>query len=62
VGKEPSAVITHVVLALVVFGICGATIPDVNLAPIDPKPISENEWYKLAKDTGIVYVAFVLPS
>ena len=60
-AKSQAHVIAHVVLAVVVFGICGATIPDINLAPIDPKQISGNEWYKLAKDTGIVYVAFVLP-
>lgn len=60
-AKSQAHVITHVVFLVVVFGICGATIPDVNLVPIDPNQISGNEWYKLAKDTGIVYVAFVLP-
>lgn len=61
-SKSRAHVIAHVVLAVVVFGICGATVPDINLAPIDLKLLlSENEWYKLAKDTGIIYVALVLP-
>ena len=60
-AKSQAHVIAHVVLALTIFGICGATIPDLNLAPINPEQISKNEWYKLAKDTGIVYLAFVLP-
>jgi hypothetical protein len=60
-AKSQAHVIAHFVLAGVVFGICGATIPDVAVAPIDPKQLSDNEWFKLAKDTGIVYVLFVAP-
>lgn len=60
-AKSQAHVIAHFVLAGVVFGICGATVPEVAVAPIDPKQVSDNEWFKLAKDTGVVYVLFVVP-
>ena len=59
--KSRVDIIAHAVLAVVVFGICGATIPRMAVWDIDPKQISNSEWFKLAKDTGIIYVAFVIP-
>jgi len=59
--KSRAHVIAHLVLAGVVFGICGATIPELAVPAIDPKQVSDNGWFKLAKDTGIVYVFFVVP-
>ena len=59
--KSRADIIAHAVLAVVVFWICGATIPRMSVWDIDPKQISNSEWFKLAKDTGIIYVAFVIP-
>jgi len=42
----------------VIFGLCAATIPILSIAP---KQISDNEWFKFAKDTGVVYVLLVVP-
>ena len=59
--KSQADIIAHVVLAIVVFWICGATIPKVSVAHLDPKQIADSDWFKLAKDTGILYVCFVIP-
>jgi len=60
-AKSRADIIAHVVLAVAVFWICGATIPKLTVVHVDPKQIADNEWFKLAKDTGIIYVAFVIP-
>jgi hypothetical protein len=36
-------------------------MPAFPVPRLDPTKISDNEWFKLAKDTGIIYVSFVLP-
>lgn len=60
-AKSQAHVVAHVVAAGVIFWMCGATMPAFPVPQLDPKQISDNEWFKLAKDTGIVYVSFVLP-
>ena len=52
--KSQAHVISHFFLILVVFAIFGVTIPDVAIASINPKQISSSEWFKIAKDTGII--------
>lgn len=60
-AKSRADIIAHVVLVVVVFWICGATIPKVSVATVDPKQLVGNEWFKLAKDTGLLYLSFVIP-
>jgi hypothetical protein len=60
-AKSYAHVISHVVLAAVVFWIGRATMPEISVGPIDPKLVFESDWFKLAKDSGIVYVSFVIP-
>ena len=59
--KSRAYVVAHVVFAGVVFVICGVTIPEVAVPPIDPKQVSANGWFTLANDTGIVYALLVVP-
>jgi len=60
-AKSQAHVTAHLVLAGVVFGICGATIPRVSLPQLDPKQISGSEWFKLAKETGTIYLFPIIP-
>jgi len=60
-AKSQADLIAHVVLALVVFWICRATIPQAPISSIDPKQLAENDWFKLAKDTGLIYLSFIVP-
>lgn len=59
--KNPAHLIAHGVLGGVVFGICRATIPNLNIALIDPIQVSNNEWFKIAKDTGLIYLLLLVP-
>lgn len=59
--KSQAHILTHVVAGIVVFAICRVTLPELPIPKVDPKQITENEWFKLAKDTGLVYVSLVLP-
>jgi hypothetical protein len=60
-AKSYAHVVSHVVLAAVVFWIGRTTIPEVSVGPIDPKLLSESDWFKLAKDSGVIYASFVIP-
>jgi hypothetical protein len=44
-----------------IFVICRATLPQVTFPSINAKLVTENEWFKLAKETGLIYAALVLP-
>jgi hypothetical protein len=58
-GKSRAHILAHVALVVVVFVICGVTVPEVTIPTA--KQITENEWFKLAKDTGLIYASFVFP-
>jgi hypothetical protein len=60
-AKNRAHIIAHTLAAVVVFLICRAAIPEVELPKIDVKQIMSNQWYALAKDTGLIYVAIALP-
>ena len=59
-AKSQAHVVAHVVI-VVVFVICGVTLPEFPVPRLNPRQISESEWFKLAKDTGLIYVSFVIP-
>ena len=59
--KSQAHIISHAVLALSIFIICGATVPEMSIPNLQAKQIADNEWFKLAKDTGLVYVTFAIP-
>ncbi len=59
--KSQAHVFSHLGLALVVFGICGATLPVPALPSVRADRIMEDKWFQLAKDVGVVYVAFLVP-
>jgi hypothetical protein len=54
-------VITHLVFAVVVFWLGDIGLPKISTPSLDPKTIMDNDWFKLAKDTGIIYAALVIP-
>src|SRR6266851_1621467 len=60
-AKSRPHVLTHVVFALVLLGICRVTLPAIPIPKVNPKQIMDNEWFKLAKETGLIYVSFVIP-
>ena len=37
------------------------TVPEINFPSISAAQIANNEWFKLAKETGVVYISFVIP-
>src|ERR1041385_7503293 len=53
--------VAHAVLAFVVFLVCGAALPQIAAPHVEPKEIMNNDWFKLAKDTGLIYVALAIP-
>lgn len=60
-AKSQTHIVAHLVFAAVVFWICGASVPDLQVTVPAANSITENAWFKLAKDTGVVYATFVLP-
>src|SRR5262245_52803853 len=54
-------VISHIVFFAVIFWIGGITITNFSLPHVGAKDITDNEWFKLAKETGLIYVVLVLP-
>jgi hypothetical protein len=59
--KNQADVIAHIVLAVVVFVVFGASLPHVAIPKLDATQISENGWFKLAKDTGLIYWLLIFP-
>jgi hypothetical protein len=59
--KSRAHIISHVLLALVLFVICRATFPEVTIPSVDAKTLTENDWFKLAKDTGLIYAVLLVP-
>jgi hypothetical protein len=60
-AKSRADIIAHVALLFIVFVVCGASLPGTDILQLRPKELAENEWFKLAKDTGIIYASFVVP-
>jgi hypothetical protein len=63
-GKVRVHAISHTIFFVLVFWIGGLTLANFtlpNINAINAKDILENDWFKLAKDTGLVYVALLLP-
>lgn len=58
--KSHAHIVAHLVLALVLFLLFPVTIP-FGKPNVTAAQIACNEWFKLAKDTGVIYVAFVIP-
>jgi hypothetical protein len=60
-SKGQTHVISHIVLIAIVFGLCGFSIPQFELPHLDLPKIMASPWFQLAKDTGVIYLAFVIP-
>jgi hypothetical protein len=54
-------VVTHVVFTLIVFWLFHASLPRLSLPGVDANAITNNDWYKLVKETGLIYVVIVVP-
>jgi hypothetical protein len=53
--------ISHIIFFALVFWVGGLTWTNFALPNINAKDIADNDWFKLAKDTGLLYVALLLP-
>lgn len=60
-AKSQAHVFSHIVLVIVLFLVCGVTVPEIQVPKIGAAQIADNAWFKLAKDTGIIYVCLVIP-
>lgn len=60
-AKSRTHLLTHAVLAIVIFGFGHAQLPQIPVPQIHPKELMENSWFKLAKETGVIYVCLALP-
>jgi hypothetical protein len=60
-SKTRVHVITHAFFFALVFWIGGATLANSSLPHISAKDIADNDWFKLAKDTGLIYAILALP-
>jgi hypothetical protein len=58
--KSHAHIVAHLVLVLVLFLLFPVTIP-FSKPNVSAAQIADNEWFKLAKDTGVIYVSFVIP-
>jgi HAMP domain-containing protein len=59
--KSHAHVVSHLALALVLFMLFRVTFPQVPIPKLSATQIVDNEWFKLAKDTGVIYVSLVIP-
>jgi hypothetical protein len=60
-SKTRIHVISHAVFFILVFWIGGVTLTAPLLPHISAKDIADNDWFKLAKETGLIYVVLALP-
>jgi hypothetical protein len=60
-GKSREHIFAHFVFIFIVFGLFGANIPRLSLPPLNPTDLTENGWFKIAKDTGLIYVTLLIP-
>jgi hypothetical protein len=60
-AKSQAHVASHIMVLVVIFLICGVSIPWITIPEIDATQIIDNGWFKLAKDTGLIYVVLVVP-
>jgi hypothetical protein len=60
-AKSQVHIISHIVLVVVVFVVCRASIPEMAMPKMDAGQVVENEWFKLGKDTGLIYATLLIP-
>lgn len=60
-GRIRVHVISHVVFFTLVFSAGGIALTNSALPNISARDIAENDWFKLAKDTGLIYVVLLFP-
>jgi hypothetical protein len=63
--KSRVHIVSHVVVIAVVFGICGATLPNFSGLQFDHQRVMDrvmdNDWYKIGKDLGLIYAVIIIP-
>lgn len=60
-SRSQAHIFTHVLAGVIIFLLCGVTFPSITLPQFNPDQITQDAWFKLAKDTGLIYVALVIP-
>ena len=54
-------IVAHMIVGGVIFGLCDVSLPSIGLPNFDAKQIMESDWFKLGKETGLIYAIFVIP-
>jgi hypothetical protein len=60
-ARSQGNIISHVLLAGLLFVVFRSQVPRISFPELDSKQIIDNEWYKIAKDTGLIYLLLALP-
>src|SRR5262245_58154654 len=59
-GKIRADVISHAFILTGLFLVVGVTVPDLRLPQVDLAKVLESNYYRLAKDTGILLLTSVI--
>jgi hypothetical protein len=60
-SRSRAHLVTHVAFFLIVFWLFGARIPHISLPEMSAKEVMDNDWFKLGKDTGLIYLVLIVP-
>jgi hypothetical protein len=59
--KTREHIFAHIIFAFIVFILFGAELPPVKLLLPNPANLAENEWFRIAKDTGLLFLLLIIP-
>ena len=59
--KTRPHILAHALVGIATIGFLHVSLPEIGPVHIAASDITGNDWFKLAKDTGIIYVALLLP-
>jgi len=60
-SRSQAHIFSHAVAGVAIFLWCGVTFPAITIPQFDADHIIQEPWFKLAQETGLIYVALVIP-
>jgi hypothetical protein len=60
-SESQGHIVSHAICTSMIFGLVGVTVPHVNLPNVSAKDIMDNDWYQLARGTGLIYLSVIIP-
>src|SRR5262245_61482573 len=60
-GKVRVHVISHLIVLSLVYWVGGLAFINFAFPNVSAKEIADNDWFKLAKDMGLIYVLILVP-